>query len=172
MPIVVDVTVFRYLVIAEATNILPTLFGTVVVPPAVVEELQQEHTPARIRAWWVTMPSWVRIHAPQSPPDPTLRRLGAGEQEALRLMDERQAPLFMTDDRGAYNTALARGIPVIRTLRVLEIAAEQGLVDFATMVARLRAAGFYMPEEVVDEMLARDAARKAAQEQPPEPQET
>jgi predicted nucleic acid-binding protein len=87
-------------------------------------------------------------------------------------MDERQAPLFMTDDRGAYDAALARGIPVIRTLRVLEMAAEQGLVDFATMVARLRAAGFYMPEEVVDEMLARDAARKAAQEQPPEPQET
>jgi predicted nucleic acid-binding protein len=172
MPIVVDATVFRYLVIAEATDILPTLFGTVVVPPAVVEELQQEHTPARIRAWWVTRPPWVRIYAPQLPPDPTLRRLGAGEQEALRLMDERQAPLFMTDDRGAYNTALARGIPVIRTLRVLEMAAEQGLVDFATMVARLRAAGFYMPEEVVDEMPARDAARKAAQEQPPEPQET
>jgi hypothetical protein len=80
-------------------------------------------------------------------------------------------PLLMTDDRDAYNAAVARGMAVTRTLRVLEIAAEQDLLDFPTIVARLRAAGFYMPEDVVDEMLARDAARKAAAEEPPpEPQ--
>jgi predicted nucleic acid-binding protein len=79
----------------------------------------------------------------------------------------------MTDDRDAYQAAVARGMAVTRTLRVLEIAAERGLVDFPTIVARLRAAGFYMPEDVVDEMLARDAARKAAaQEQPPDTEET
>ena len=44
MPIVADATVFRYLVIVEATDILPALFGTVLVPPAVVGELQHEHT--------------------------------------------------------------------------------------------------------------------------------
>ena len=36
MPIVADATVFRYLVIVDATAILPALFGTVLVPPAVV----------------------------------------------------------------------------------------------------------------------------------------
>ncbi len=98
---------------------------------------------------------------------------GEGEQEAIRLMDEQQASLLMTDDRDAYNAALARGIPVTRTLRVLEMAAERGLVDFPTIVARLRATGFYMPEDVVDEMLARDAARKVTAQGPPtEPQET
>jgi predicted nucleic acid-binding protein len=141
MPLVVDATVFRYLVIAEAVDVLPALFGTVIVPPVVVEELQHEHTPGRIRAWWLTQPPWVHIQAPRLPPDPALRRLGAGEQEAIRLMDDHQALLFMTDDRGAHNAALARGIPVTRTLRVLEMAAEWGLVDFSTMVARLRAAG-------------------------------
>jgi len=173
MPIVADATVFRYLVIAEATDILPALFGTVLVPPAVVGELQHEHTPPRVRAWWVTMPPWGHVQAPRSPLDPTLRHLGEGEQEAIRLMDEQQASLLMTDDRDAYNAALARGIPVTRTLRVLEMAAERGLVDFPTIVARLRATGFYMPEDVVDEMLARDAARKATAQGPPtEPQET
>ena len=81
--------------------------------------------------------------------------------------------LLVTDDREAYNTALRRGIPVTRTLRVLEMAAERGLLDFPTIVTRLREAGFYMPEDVVAEMLARDAARKAATHtSPPEPQDS
>jgi predicted nucleic acid-binding protein len=173
MPIVADATVFRYLVMVDATAILPALFGTVLVPPAVVRELQHASTPARGRDWWWTVPSWVQIQAPRLPPDPALLSLGDSEQEAIRLTDEQQAPLLMTDDRDAYEAAVARGMAVTRTLRVLEIAAEQGLLDFPTIVARLRAAGFYMPEDVVDEMLARDAARKvAAEEPPPEPQET
>lgn len=173
MPIVADATVFRYLVLTEATDILPALFGTVLVPPAVVRELQHASTPVRVRIWWRTVPAWVRIQAPRLPPDPALQHLGEGEQEAIRLMDEQQAPLLMTDDRDAYNTATARGIAVTRTLRVLEIAAEQNLLDLPTMIAQLRAAGFYMPADVVAEMLARDAARKAApQEPPPATQET
>ena len=78
-------------------------------------------------------------------------------------MHEQQAPLLVTDDRHAYNAALARSIPVIRSLRVLEMAAEQGLLDFSTTVTSLRAAGFYTPEDVVAEMLSRDAERKRQQ---------
>jgi predicted nucleic acid-binding protein len=68
MPIVADATVFRYLVIINATDILPALFGTVLVPPAVVRELQHASTPARVQAWWRTVPSWVQIQAPHLPP--------------------------------------------------------------------------------------------------------
>jgi predicted nucleic acid-binding protein len=88
--------------------------------------------------------------------------LGAGEREALLLMQEHQGMLLVTDDREAYRTAQAQAIPVVRTLRLLEIGAERGLLDFPTAIARLRAAGFYLPADVVEEMLARDAARKAA----------
>jgi predicted nucleic acid-binding protein len=78
-------------------------------------------------------------------------------------MYEQQAPLLVTDDRQAYHAALARNIPVTRTLRVLEMAAERGLLDLPTIVQRLRAAGFYIPADVVEEMLARDAARQRPQ---------
>jgi predicted nucleic acid-binding protein len=136
MPIVVDTTVFRYLVVLEVTDILPTLFGRVLIPPAVFNELQQASTPAIVRTWSANLPSWVRIQSP---------------------------PLLITDDHQAYKAALARSLPVTRTLRVLEMAAERGLLDFPTIVARLRAAGFYTPEDVVEEMLARDAERKRQQ---------
>jgi predicted nucleic acid-binding protein len=134
MPIVADATVFRYLVVVGATDILPALFGTVLVPPAVVHELQHASTPAQVRTWWRTVPLWVQIQPPRLPPDPALHYLGEGEQEAIRLMDEQQAPPLMTDDRDAYNAAVARGLAVTRTLRVLEIAAERGLFDLPTIV--------------------------------------
>lgn len=172
MPIVADTTVFRYLVVLEVTEILPALFGHVLVPPAVVSELQHASTPARVHAWCANLPPWVRIHAPCRPIDPTLSALGAGEQEAIQLMHEQQAPLLVTDDREAYNTAMAHGIPVTRTLRILEIAAERGLLDLPTIITRLRSAGFYMPEDVVEEMLARDTTRKATAPTPSlEPQD-
>jgi hypothetical protein len=45
----------------------------------------------------------------------------------------------------------------------MEMAAERGLLDLPTIVQRLRAAGFYIPADVVEEMLARDAARQRPQ---------
>ena len=46
------------------------------------------------------------------------------------------------------------------TLRVLELAAERGLVDLPAVVTQLRAARFYMTPDMAQELLARDAARK------------
>ena len=88
---------------------------------------------------------------------------GDGEQEATQLMHQHQAPLLVTDDPQAYDAALTRNIPVTRTLRVLEMAAERGFLDLPTIVTRLRAAGFYTPEDVVEKMLARDVEHKRQQ---------
>jgi hypothetical protein len=54
-------------------------------------------------------------------------------------------------------------MPVTRTLRILEMAAERGLLDLPTIITRLQAIGFYTPADVVEEMLARDAERKRQQ---------
>jgi predicted nucleic acid-binding protein len=162
MAIVADTTVFRYLVVLEVTAILPALFEQVLLPPAVVSELQHASTPASVRQWTTTLPAWVRVQAPGLPPDPTLSHLGAGEREALQLMVEQQASILVTDDRDAYTAALRLGLPVTRTLRILEMAAERDLLDLPTTVHQLRAAGFYTPVDVVAAMLARDAARKTA----------
>jgi predicted nucleic acid-binding protein len=124
----------------DAVHTLPTLFDYVIIPPEVVADLQRPRTPAPVRTWMQTPPLWLMIQTPTLSRDPTLHHLGAGEHEALLLMQEGVAPLFVTDDRSAYRAALARGTPVMRTLRILEIAAEQGLVDLPTAIARLRAA--------------------------------
>jgi hypothetical protein len=68
MPTVADSTVFRYLVIVDATDILFRPVWHSPVPPAVVRELQHASPPARVRAWGGTVPAWVDIQAPRLPP--------------------------------------------------------------------------------------------------------
>jgi hypothetical protein len=46
------------------------------------------------------------------------------------------------------------------TLRVLELAAERGLLDLPTAIAKLQTTSFYAPAAIIREMLARDTARK------------
>ncbi len=126
MPLVSDTTALRYLIEIEAVHLLPVLFGQVTIPPEVAAELQRPKTPVLVRAWMAAPPSWLIIRQPTLPPEPRLRRLHAGERDALLLIYEAAAPLFLTDDGSAYKVALAQNIPVIRTLRVLEMAAEHG----------------------------------------------
>jgi predicted nucleic acid-binding protein len=47
------------------------------------------------------------------------------------------------------------------TLRVLELAAEHGLIDFPAAITKLQATSFHLPVSLIREMLARDADRKS-----------
>jgi predicted nucleic acid-binding protein len=164
--IVADTMVLRYLILIDAVHILPALFDQVIIPPEVANELQRPRTPEPVRAWMMTPPPWLTVRQPSLSSDPALRRLGTGEHETILLMQEAAAMLLVPDDHSAYRAALARAIPVVRTLRVLEIAAERALVDLPTAITRLRDTGFYMPEDrVIDELLAHDTERKRQQRQ-------
>jgi len=51
MAAVTNTTPLNYLVLIGAVNVLPALYGRVLVPGAVASELQHERTPAEVRAW-------------------------------------------------------------------------------------------------------------------------
>jgi predicted nucleic acid-binding protein len=87
-------------------------------------------------------------------------RLGAGEREALSLAQELHADLVLLDDLEAREEAERYALAVMGTLRVLELASERGLLDFSAAITKLEATSFHMPAHLVQDMLARDAARK------------
>jgi predicted nucleic acid-binding protein len=105
-------------------------------------------------------PAWLAMRAPQQPLVTTTLRLGAGEREALSLAQELHADLLLLDDLEAREEAERRALAVMGTLRVLELASERGLLDFAAAITQLEATSFHMPAQLVQQMLARDAARK------------
>ena len=57
MVVVSDSSPLHYLVLCDAIEVLPQLFGRVIVPKAVVAELSHAHTPARVREWLAAPPS-------------------------------------------------------------------------------------------------------------------
>jgi predicted nucleic acid-binding protein len=59
--VVADTSPLNYLVQLGEADILAELFGYVVVPEAVRDELRSPHAPMAVRSWMESLPDWVRI---------------------------------------------------------------------------------------------------------------
>ena len=83
MIVVSDTSPLNYLVLLGADHVLPTLFGRVLVPPAVLMEMQHAKAPPPVSAWATQPPAWLEIQAPVTIPH--FSGLGAGESAAIAL---------------------------------------------------------------------------------------
>ena len=118
-------------------------------------------------------PAWVDIRQVSGTPEADILPLDGGEQEAILLAQELHADLVLLDDREARKAALSRASRVMGTVGVLEQAAIHELIDLPGVCARLLTTNFRIKDSIIHNVLARDAARKAAAHaQSPEPQET
>ena len=126
----------------------------VVIPPAVLMELQHRGAPPAVRAWASALPLWVHVLEPVSAPDDELARLGPGERDAILLALDRGADLLLIDERAGRSIAARRGLNVEGTLAVLRQAAANDLVDFDIAVAKIMQLGFRASRAVVEEVRA------------------
>jgi predicted nucleic acid-binding protein len=162
MLVVADTSPLNYLVLLQQETLLPTLYARVVIPPAVQVELQRSRTPAAVRQWMAHPPAWLTVQQPQQPLSVRqFPRLDDGELEAIPLAEELHAAFLLMDEVDGREEALRRAIPVTGTLGVLETAAIRGLIDLPLVLAQLWATTFYASQRLYEEVLARDAARKA-----------
>lgn len=164
MIVIADTTPLNYLVLIDQSDLLPRLYGRVLIPQAVYEELQTERTPASVREWAVHRPAWLEVRAAILPLDSGLDPLDQGEREAIALALEMKADLLILDDRDARIEASRRKLVVIGTLRVLEDAAQLGLIDLPHALQRLQQTTFRASAKLFQAMLNRDDARKKKQQ--------
>ena len=87
-------------------------------------------------------------------------KLGLGECEAIALALELDADAMLTDDHAARTETLRRQVPVLGTLGILDLSAEQGAVDFPMAVRKLMATNFRAGSQLIQFFLDRDAARR------------
>ena len=104
----------------ELLSLLEQIFGSILVPPAVVKEVKPT----------VTLPPWITEQALSQVIGSQIlaTSLGAGESEALSLALELKASLLILDERPARRLAGALGIPVMGTLGLLLKAKSIGLI--------------------------------------------
>jgi predicted nucleic acid-binding protein len=156
-----SLTPVRYgIILIEYTHILPALYGRVLVPPAVVAELNRERTPVVVQQWIARRPEWLQVQGPSRPLVSVREGLGPGELEALALAEELSADALLMDERDGRREAERRGLAVLGTLRVLADAAEHGLAELSGALDRLKRTNFRASEQLIQWLLERDAARR------------
>ena len=144
----------------EAIELLPRLFGKVLVPEIRIE-LDRPRTPAPVRTWLRTNSAWLEQRA--MPPGAAFvsPKLGEGEQAAIALAHAVGATLILMDDHVGTATARAQGPAATGTLGVLELAAVRDLIDLPAALTRLKATNFRYRPELLEILLARHQERRS-----------
>ena len=101
MLVVADTSPLNYLVWIGFSEILPQIYGHVVIPSAVRNELLVPEAPMAVRSWAQNLPGWVGLEDPQerSLDDPQLRSLHDGERAAIALAIHLKAAVVLIDER-------------------------------------------------------------------------
>ncbi len=104
--VVSDTTPLNYLILIGHVDVLPRLFGGLLIPPAVVSEMQHPKTPPAVSAWISSLPTWAEIKARQHELN---LRIGRGEDQAISLAAEIAGAALLVDDKKAKREAEVKG---------------------------------------------------------------
>jgi predicted nucleic acid-binding protein len=137
MIVVADTSPLNYLIQIDCDNLLPRIYGEIIVPSGVMQELGHASAPAAVRQWLTRIPDWIDVRLAVSSPDAKLAFLGIGEREAIQLAEEQHADLLLMDERKGRLEANRRGLMTTGTLGVLLAAGELKLIDPAIAYHRL-----------------------------------
>jgi len=119
MIVVADTSPLNYLIRSGYVWILPELFGRVIVPKAVLAEMQHPRAPEEVQAFSNSPPPWLEcVEAGRIATglDPSL---GEGEREAISLALDTHADALLLDDLAGRREAQSRQIAARGTVAVL-----------------------------------------------------
>jgi predicted nucleic acid-binding protein len=111
------------------------VYGTVLIPPAVFEELKlRESRPGAAALAGALREAWLIVEAPRPSPDMTKLEmlLDSGEAEAVVLSRERNCRFLLIDNRKGRKVARRWGVAVVGTGGVLHAAKASGHLEAIT----------------------------------------
>lgn len=155
MTVVADAGPLLHLSVIGQLDPLPKMFRRVVVPDVVRAEVLAGHglpgADELNAASWVDVASTARLAKQIGALRPSL---DAGERAAIAVAVERDADLFVCDDRLGRREAVAKRLRVLGTLGVLVRGKELGHLErVAPCIEALQAAGFRDTDALVTAIL-------------------
>lgn len=126
----------------QALDILPGLFGTIVIPPKVQQEFG-------------TVLPWLHVENPSNPEFIASLKLMVddGEAEAIALAYEKGGRIIL-DDRHARKIAARLGVAMIGTVGILVKSKRHGLIAAVKpLIEQLEKHNFYISEALKHEAL-------------------
>ncbi|MCG3142682.1 MAG: hypothetical protein HDKAJFGB_04210 [Anaerolineae bacterium] len=152
--VISDTSPLFYLEQLDQIELLPKLYGEIIVPHAVVDELSAgaqlgERVPNLAQLSWITVRS---VNVPNSLR--SITDLGKGEAEAIALGLEITNSLLLLDDRLGRQVAIQNGLTVTGTIGVLLRAKQKGLIPLlAPALSELKRARFRISDQVIRDAL-------------------
>lgn len=156
--VVADTTPLNYLILIRQSEILASLFEQVLIPQAVLNELQHPKAPEAVSLWLRSLPTWLVVTTVQQI-DETIM-LGQGENEAISLAIERHVPVVLMDERRGRAAAESRGLFAVGTLNLIDLADEQGLLDGIQALHDLRQTTFRADSELLERFESKIKSRR------------
>lgn len=153
MVVVADTSPINYLILIGQIELLPRLYTRILIPAAVLAELNHRLAPKPVQEWASNAPRWFEVLTPKT--NLRLDQLDLGESEAIALAVEMHADVLLIDDLAGRQEAVRRGLRVAGTLSILDDADKAGLVNFDEAIAQLRKTSFRVSEAVVSEIMQR-----------------
>jgi predicted nucleic acid-binding protein len=153
MIVISDTSPLNYLILIGEENLLAKLFGRVIIPTAVFDELQNAGASAEVRDFANNLPEWIEVKQTSLAAGSSLDILDAGEREAILLAQELSAVLILVDDKQARQAAIDFGINITGTIGILDKAARENLLDLKTAIKKLRKTSFRIADEVVQKLI-------------------
>lgn len=159
MIVISDSSILINLAWIKLLDLLPRLYGEVIVPTAVWQEVVEGGV-GKPGAEEVRTAGWLQVKEPENKPlIHALRQdLDAGEAEAIALAIEQNANLLLMDERIGRAAAQHFDLPVVGLMGILMAARQKKMLpEIKSSLDRLRhQAGFYISEPLYQRVL-RDA---------------
>jgi predicted nucleic acid-binding protein len=152
MIVIADTSPICYLLLIEQINLLPRLYGQVIISTVVQTELTDPSSPAVVQQWINQPPPWLQVI--DNPVEATgLTHLDAGERSAISLTEALNADLLLIDELLGRRTAKQRGIRVTGLLGILQAASKQQWIDLPIVIQQLRQTSFRASESLFQQVL-------------------
>jgi predicted nucleic acid-binding protein len=129
MIVVADASPLNYLIQINCDGLMRDLYGAVLVPASVIEELGHLSAPKAVSTWLLNLPTWIDVRSVPFREDARLEALDRGEREPIQLAEEQHATLLLIDERLGRSEARRRGISTTGTLGISLAGGIHGLVD-------------------------------------------
>jgi predicted nucleic acid-binding protein len=120
MTAIVNATPLIALALVDQLDLLPRIFGEIIVPTTVYDEVVGQGL-ERPGAQGISQAQWLQVMAPTtvSTIEPLLLGLDRGELDVLLLAQDQDPDWIIIDERQARRAARAMGLPVKGTVGVL-----------------------------------------------------
>lgn len=156
MIVVADTSPLNYLLLIDEVDVLPEIFGRVLIPRTVFQELQHPKAAAKVRQWVTNVPAWLEVRPSGLLANPSLIGLDVGERDAIQMALDLGVKIVLIDEAQGRQEAEKLHLEVRGTLGILERGSRLGMVDLQQALTKLDQTNFRLSPAVRAALMKRN----------------